>query len=143
MSERTKHLRTAPSSTELARGLREESSIPERVLWGMLRSRRLGGLKFRRQVVFEPYVVDFYCADHKLVVELDGQSHDGQQDRDAKRTEHLESLGLRVVRVTNHDLSTNPEGVGRFILAQAVAGLAPDPHPGPLPRRERGPIQER
>jgi very-short-patch-repair endonuclease len=85
----------------------------------MLRNRRLGGLKFRRQVPFGHYVVDFYCAEHQLVVELDGQSHDGRRQHDERRTAFLESQQLRVFRVTNHDLATNPQGVGRFILSQA------------------------
>ncbi len=142
MKERTQHLRISPGSTERARELRQESSIPERVLWGMLRNRRLGGLKFRRQVAFDPYVVDFLCAENKLVVELDGQSHDGQHDYDRRRTEHLESLGLRVIRVTNRELATNKEGVGRFILSHAIVDSTPDPHPGPLPKREREPRQQ-
>ncbi|MBX2851340.1 MAG: endonuclease domain-containing protein [Phycisphaeraceae bacterium] len=121
MSRENRQHRTPKPSTERARDLRAESTIPERVLWGMLRARRLGRLKFRRQVPFGPYVTDFYCAEHRLVVELDGESHDGQRDRDAKRTAYLESVGLRVIRVTNSELASNPEGVARFILSQAQA----------------------
>ncbi|MEM9111905.1 MAG: DUF559 domain-containing protein, partial [Planctomycetota bacterium] len=114
MSRANRQHRTPKPSTELARELRVDSTTPERVLWGMLRSRMLGGLKFRRQVPFGSYVVDFYCAEHQLVAELDGHSHDGQGQRDQKRTEFLESKGLRVIRVTNSELSKNPEGVARF-----------------------------
>ena len=142
MNQRTKHLRAAPRCTERARELRENSSIPERVLWGLLRNRRLGSLKFRRQVAFDSYVVDFYCAEYKLVVELDGQSHDGQLAKDAKRTEYLESLGLHVIRITNSELATNPEGIARLILSQATVDSTTDPHPGPLPKREREPRQQ-
>ena len=85
----------------------------------MLRARRLGGLKFRRQEPFGSYVVDFYCAEHQLVVELDGRSHDGQGEQDEQRTVYLESQGLRVIRVANSELASNPEGVERFILSIA------------------------
>lgn len=141
MNQRTKHLRTKPGSTERARELRAISSVPERVLWGLLRNRRLAGLKFRRQVAFDPYVVDFYCADQKLVVELDGQSHDGRAIQDTERTKYLEAMGLRVVRVTNSELASNADGVARFILSQAAVNATTDPHPSPLPSREREPMQ--
>ena len=121
MSRVNRQHRTPKPSTEHARELRVESTIPERVLWGLLRARRLGGLKFRRQVPFGAYVVDFYCAEHQLVVELDGHSHDGQGERDAKRSLYLESKGLRVIRVTNRELSSDPEAVARFILSHAQA----------------------
>lgn len=121
MSRANRQHRTPTTSTERARELRGKSTIPERILWGLLRARRLGGLKFRRQVPVGPYVVDFYCAGHQLVVELDGQSHDGQSESDAKRSAFLELQGLRVIRVTNSELAKNPEGVARFILSQAQA----------------------
>jgi very-short-patch-repair endonuclease len=121
VSINNKQHRQSSDQTQRSRGLRKESTTPERVLWGMLRNRRFGGLKFRRQVPFGPYVVDFYCAKHQLIVELDGQTHDGQQDRDQKRTAFLESRGLHVIRVTNSQLASNPEGVAHFILSQAQA----------------------
>ena len=112
--------RQAIDATDRSRELRADSTTSERVLWGMLRNRRLGGLKFRRQVPFGKFVVDFYCAEHHLIVELDGHSHDGQQEKDQARTAYLEQEGLQLIRVTNSELAANPEGVGRFILAQAV-----------------------
>ena len=121
MSKKSRH-RKPPSSTELARKLRADTTPPERILWGMLRNRRLGGFKFRRQVPFGRYVVDFYCHELRLVVELDGMSHDGQRDKDAARTLYLESINLSVIRVTNSQLATNPEGVARFILSRALDG---------------------
>ena len=121
MSKQSRH-RKPPTSIELARKLRADTTPPERILWGIMRNRRLGGLKFRRQVAFDKYVVDSYCHEHRLVVELDGQSHDGKQCADAERTAYLESEGLRVVRVTNSELVTNLEGVSRFILSKALEG---------------------
>jgi very-short-patch-repair endonuclease len=96
--------------------LRHNSTKPEQVLWSLLRGRCLDGLKFRRQHPIEPYIVDFYCADEYLVVELDGESHNESVEYDQRRSECLERLGLIVVRVTNDDVLTNLDGVAEAIL---------------------------
>jgi very-short-patch-repair endonuclease len=80
--------------------LRKSTTKPEQLLWSILRGRQLDGLKFRRQHPLEPYIVDFYCADAKLIVELDGESHNGREDFDKRRSEFLAGLGLIVFRVT-------------------------------------------
>ena len=69
--------------------------------------------RFRRQRPFGGYIVDFYCAAHKLVVEIDGDSHASSdaQKYDAERTAYLEGLGLRVVRFTNREVMENLDGV--------------------------------
>jgi very-short-patch-repair endonuclease len=95
-----------------ARELRQNSTIPERILWGLLRDRRLAGAKFRRQHRVGPYIVDFYCHCAKLVVELDGRSHDDRGLADRRRQDYLESVaGLRVIRFGNDDVLTDPESV--------------------------------
>jgi len=68
-----------------ARELTANATIPERILWGMLRDRRFAAVKFRRQHPVGPYVVDFYCPSHALVVEVDGRSHDDRGTRDHER----------------------------------------------------------
>jgi very-short-patch-repair endonuclease len=70
----------------------------------VLRGRQLDGLKFRRQHPIEPYVVDYYCADERLVVELDGKSHNDSAEYDRRRSAHLAELGLTVFRVKNDEL---------------------------------------
>lgn len=105
--------------TERARSLRREQSPPEGVLWSALRNRRLGGLKFRRQHSVGPFVVDFYCADAHLIVELDSSYHDGRRAQDAARDRELESRGLRVFRVTASELAKNPDAVLETILRLA------------------------
>ncbi len=105
--------------TDRARDLRKKAPVPERVLWGMLRDRRLAGLKFRRQQVVGPFIVDFYCEGSKLVVELDGLSHTGTGAADDRRTAYLESLGLRVLRVTNDDLLQDSHAVMTAIARAA------------------------
>src|SRR5687768_13360107 len=77
-------------ATDRARDLRQQAPIPERLLWGVLRARRLGGLKFRRQVPLGPYFLDYYCAERSFVVELDGMSHAGRAEHDARRQAYIE-----------------------------------------------------
>jgi adenine-specific DNA-methyltransferase len=72
----------------------------EEILWNALRNRRLGGWKFRRQHPVDGYVLDFYCAEEKLAVEIDGAVHQDQADADAGRQEILEARGLRFVRIS-------------------------------------------
>jgi very-short-patch-repair endonuclease len=89
--------------TEAARRLRRESTPAEQVLWEAVPGRQLDGLKFRRQYAIGPYVLDFSCVEHRLVVELDGSVHD-VADRaayDAGRTEDLAAYGYRVLRFRN------------------------------------------
>ena len=96
-----------------------DSTAPERLLWSVLRGRQLGGLKFRRQQPIEPYIVDFFCAEAKLIVELDGESHDGRQEYDATREEYLTNLGYDIMRVTNDNVFENLDGVVEFNYQRA------------------------
>ena len=110
--------------------LRQNSTKPEQLLWPVLNRKQLGGLKFRRQHPIEPYIVDFYCASEKLVIELDGESHEGKQAYDAKREEQLRKLGLKIFRFTNDDVIHNLEGVAMAILREAGVSLD-EPSPSP------------
>ena len=92
--------------TEHARELRKNLTDAERVLWRILRNRRLLGLKFRRQHVIGPFILDFYCATKGLAIEVDGGGHgeDEQIRYDGRRTAYLQDHGVRVVRFWNHDV---------------------------------------
>ena len=92
-------------------------------LWHSLRRRRLCGLKFRRQHSIERFIVDFYCADPPLIIEVDGPIHDYTPEEDAIRQEFLESLGYRVIRFTNDDVLHN--------LDVVLRGIADDLHKSP------------
>jgi len=106
------------------------------MLWLRLRDRRLGGWKFKRQVPIDRYIVDFACADARVIVELDGGQH-ATSTTDAARTKVLEAFGYLVLRFWNNDVVENLDGVLETILA-AVDKHAPEPpHPGPLPDGER------
>ncbi|MDV7186519.1 DUF559 domain-containing protein [Lutibacter sp. TH_r2] len=88
---------------ERRKKLRNNLTPAEAFLWKCLQQKKLDGRKFRRQHSINNYIVDFYCAEEKLIIELDGEVHFNvvQQDYDAKRTEELESLGFKVIRFEN------------------------------------------
>ena len=98
-----------------ARKLRANMTDAERRLWSALRDRRLQQFKFRRQHPLGPFIVDFACIEHRLVIEADGGQHVDNAE-DAKRTAVLESRGWRVLRFWNNDILTNTEGVQLAIL---------------------------
>jgi len=100
-----------------ARQLRRHQTGPETKLWHAIRNSQLAGLKFRRQRPIGRYVVDFYCASHKLVVELDGDSHnESNYQDDVKRQAWLEKSGYRVLRIENDDVLKDLDAVLEVIL---------------------------
>ena len=109
-----------------ARALRKKSTDAERILWSELRDHRLNGAGFRRQGPIETYIADFVCHAAMLVIELDGGQYfsDGQETADAKRSATIEARGFRVLRFSNHDVTTNRAGVLETIAA-AIAASAP------------------
>ncbi len=92
----------------------------EERLWNSLRDRRLRGLKFRAQHAIDRFVLDFYCASARLVVEVDGSVHDHQTERDDARTAVLEAHDLHVVRFRNEEIMTDLPNVLTRILAAAT-----------------------
>jgi len=108
------------------RKFRQESTIPERRLWNELRAGRLCGMKFRRQHPIGPFIVDFYCHENRLVIELDGDSHNDRGRYDLDREEFLKSQNLRVLRFGNDDVLHDLEAVLRAILLASWI----DPHNG-------------
>jgi len=85
-------------------------------MWDHLRDRRLGGFKFRRQHAMGPYITDFFCAEASLVVELDGNSHEGQARYDSERQTWIERQGIRLMRLKNDDVYESFEGALELIL---------------------------
>ncbi len=104
----------------LARQLRRGPTPAERHAWSLLRNRRLLGLRFRRQHVLHGFIVDFYCPVLKLVLELDGNPHDGasRASYDDARTAWLKSAGYRLIRIRNKNLT-------REILEELVGQVPP------------------
>lgn len=110
------------ASIAKARALRRSASVTERLLWKLLRNRRLAGLKIRRQVPVGPYVADFLCIAHQLIVEADGPFHDPAED--ARRDAFLTTKGFRVLRFTNSETHAADHRVMNRILA-AVGRMGP------------------
>jgi len=119
--------RFRPRTLASARQLRRSDVPAEKQLWQRLRDRQLGGLKIRLQVPMGKYVADFYCAEHRLVIELDGASHDVRHEHDAERTRWMESQGLRVVRYLNEDVYSAIDDVLRAILRECGRDTSPSP----------------
>ena len=108
--------RIAPAVRQRSRELRRPQTPTEQVLWGILRSRQTGGLKFRRQQPIGQFIVDFYCPEARLVIEIDGDTHADQVEYDQARTDWIQSMGYRVIRFTNHDVRENVSAVLESIL---------------------------
>ena len=105
--------------TALARANRKNPTPAETLIWQkVLRSKQFDRYKFHRQKPIGPYIVDFYCSELHLVIEIDGDSHAEQLDYDAKRTAFLESHGLRVLRYANRDILNNLPGVYEHLQTQ-------------------------
>lgn len=114
-----------------ARAMRNNPTEPEKRLWRALSNGQLGA-KFRRQAAIPPYIADFLCPSAKLIVEVDGDTHDDFSDQ--RRDAILAARGYRVVRVSNGDVMGNIAGVAEFILG-ALRGTS-CPHPNPSPEGE-------
>ena len=98
--------------TVLARENRKNPTPAETLIWHkLLRSKQFEHHKFHRQKPIGPYIVDFYCSELRLVIEIDGDSHATQADYDTQRTEYLSTLGLRVIRYANRDILNNLPGI--------------------------------
>ena len=95
----------------LARNLRKNQTDAEQILWLQLRAKRFLNYKFRRQFPIEPYIVDFVCLELKLIIELDGSPHQGQQVYDEERTQFLNQRDFDVMRFWNNDIFNNLDGV--------------------------------
>ena len=96
---------------QLAKQLRKEQTIPEQIIWHILRNRSFCNKKFRRQVQIADYIVDFVCYDDNLIIELDGSQHLTTEalEYDRKRTEILENRGFKVLRYYNNDIMNKLE----------------------------------
>lgn len=128
MSYRSSHV------FEIARHLRKNETKAEKLLWRKLRNRRLGGFKFLRQHPIKGYVVDFYCHEVRLVVELEGTIHDlpSQKTYDEERFKSLRSRKLDILRFRNDAVMEDVDSVLRQILHCVRRPHSP-PSQGPVP----------
>ncbi len=96
---------------ELSRKLRKSSTLSEVLLWNQLKGRKMKGYLFARQKPISNYIVDFYCPKLRLVIEIDGLSHDGKDEQDSLRQQKLESLGHSFLRFGDLDVKQHMDGV--------------------------------
>jgi very-short-patch-repair endonuclease len=107
--------RAAKEKVQFARAMRCVPTAGEAALWAHVRRRGLGGWRFRRQHVIAGYIVDFYCAELQLAIEVDGAVHDVRRDEDEQRDENLARLGVHVVRVRDEDVRERVDVVLRAL----------------------------
>jgi imidazole glycerol-phosphate synthase subunit HisF len=107
----------ALSTFEKAKALRKDSTPAEKLLWKIIRNRKMLGLKFRRQHPLKYFVADFYCHEALLVIEVDGSIHDLEEIKqyDKEREEIITELGITVLRFTNEEVFSEPEKIEKEI----------------------------
>lgn len=113
-----KQMYNRPEVKERRRALRKNMPPAEVMLWSKLRGKNARGYEFRRQYSIGMYIVDFYCTQVRLAIEIDGESHyrEGSEDHDRKRQAYIESTGIQVLRFTNRDIYERMDGVLEMIL---------------------------
>ena len=113
MKKPSMHKNASALIFQRARALRDKETPAEKELWKHLKGKKLDGFKFRRQHPISRYILDFYCHEKKLVVELDGRYHDDelQKRHDENRTLELQSVGLKVIRFQNEEIFQDLETV--------------------------------
>lgn len=122
---------TLPELRHLRRELRHTATPAERKLWYFLRGRNLLGFKFRRQHSIGRYILDFYCLELRLGIELDGGHHlaPEQMARDSKRSEWLKHFRLKIIRVPNDEVMNNSDGVVEYLMDEVTKRAEEMRHP--------------
>ncbi len=132
-----------PTATDLknfARAMRTSATDAESLMWRLLRNRQIAGAKFRRQHAIGRYILDFYCDELRIAIELDGGQHADQVGYDTQRTAWLAERGIRVLRFWNNDVLNNTEGIFDVVYRTLSEARPPSPQPSPA-LREREPAQ--
>jgi very-short-patch-repair endonuclease len=114
------HRATDKRIRDFAKGMRHEPTDAEARIWRLLRDRRLSQFKFRRQVPFQNFILDFVCFDQRLVIEVDGSQH-ASSERDLARDAALAAEGFQIARYWNNDVLQQPTAVLEDILAKLSA----------------------
>lgn len=109
-----------PKLKERARKLRKAGNLAEVLFWNQVKNKQFKGYDFDRQKIIGNYIVDFFCGNCNVVVEIDGNSHDYKKDYDAKRDEYLKSLGLKVIHITDLDVKNRMEEVMDMLLVHSA-----------------------
>jgi very-short-patch-repair endonuclease len=126
--ERNMFYGASPNIFEKASALRKNMTPAEKILWNELRNRKIFKVKFRRQHPIDIFIVDFYCHEYKLAIELDGEIHLQKKvmEHDDGRSHDLEKLGIIILRFTNNQIYNNISNVKNDILkAISLSGQTP------------------
>jgi len=127
-----------PMLKERARELRKNSTLSEVLLWRHLKGRKMLGHDFDRQKPIGNFIVDFFCNELMLAIEIDGDSHNFKADQDIERQKWLEGLRVRFLRFTDLEVKQNIEGVVSFIENSIKEMREPTPAPSPTPAPLQG-----
>ncbi len=123
-----------PKLKERARALRKAGNLPEVLFWNEVKNKQFKGFDFDRQKIIGNYIVDFYCANCNVVIEIDGSSHDDKQEYDAERDAYLESLGLTVIHIPVEDVMNRMNETMNMLFEHSA--FEP-PRPSGTPPKER------
>jgi type I restriction enzyme R subunit len=119
-----------PKLKDRARELRKAGNLPEVLFWNEVKNKQFKGYDFDRQKIIGNYIVDFYCSNCQVVIEIDGSSHDDKVEYDAERDAFLESLGLTVIHIPVNDIMKQMSSVMNMLYEHpALAGTKEPPHP--------------
>jgi very-short-patch-repair endonuclease len=100
-----------PKYKQRRKDLRVNQTNTEEILWKFIKNKQIKGKKFRRQHSVDNFILDFYCSENRLGVEVDGKVHDSQKEYDVERTRILENLNIKILRFTNEEILNNIENV--------------------------------
>ncbi|MDD2720066.1 MAG: endonuclease domain-containing protein [Gallionella sp.] len=128
VSRYTKNYQSLPFNPQLkekAQALRRAGNLSEVLLWNQLKNKQFHGLDFDRQKIIGNYIVDFYCAEKQVVIEVDGSSHDDKAEYDAQRDAFLIGLDLEVIHIGDSDVKSNLSGVMDFLLNHSALATTP------------------
>ncbi len=115
-----------PKLKERAKELRKAGNLPEVLFWQRVNKNKFKGYDFDRQKIIGNYIVDFFCTNHNVVIEIDGSSHNDKQEYDETRDEYLKSLGLSVIHISAKEILQNLNGVMEMLLNHpALSGTPP------------------
>ena len=115
--DKTMYFRANHGTFETARLLRNNMTIPEKILWERLKGKNILGLRFRRQPPIDIFIADFYCHEARLVIEIDGEIHEEQIEYDDGREAEIEKYDIKVIRFTNDEIMNEMESVINKIKA--------------------------
>jgi very-short-patch-repair endonuclease len=106
--------------TPYAKALRQQGVLSEALMWNCLKGRKINNLKFTKQKVIGKYIVDFYCAELKLIIEIDGSTHDFKFEYDKEREKYLESFGYRIVKILDSEVKFNLADVVEWLKVELI-----------------------